>query len=281
MTAFDADLDKINKRTYVERQAVRAYGRARGWSDAGERAAHELLSAELREPRILDIGIGGGRTVDLLRSISTDYVGVDYAATQIDTARRRYPPVDLRVMDARHLDFPDADFDLVVFSFNGIDNVGIGGRLQILAEVFRVLRPGGTFLFSSLNLDGPSFRERFTIPIHLDAGPARFALDSAKFVRWASYSSVIGLRTYWGLRNQNQDLPPGFKLKQISPHYYGLVCMFASVPAVVTQLAQAGFELRAIFDEQGARVDPAQPSTETRWCHYCVRKPDASGDPRQ
>lgn len=275
-TILDADLDKINKRTYVERQAVRVYGRAQGWVDEGERRAVERVSDKLRERRILDIGIGGGRTTGLLQPISTDYVGIDYAPTQIDTARHHHPGVDLRVMDARELDFPNHSFDLVVFSFNGIDSVDIGGRLQILSEVHRVLQPGGSFLFSSLSLDGPSFREKFSIPINFNKGFGRFARESAVFARWAAFSSIIGLRTYLRVRRRRHNLPSGFKLKQISPHYYGLVVVFSSMPAQVGQLRDAGFEVLKVFDEQGAQLDFACSVADSRWCYYCARKPAAA-----
>ena len=44
-----------------------------------------------------------------------------------------------------------------MFSNNGIDAVDHEGRERILAEARRVLEPGGTFYYSTLNKDGPLF----------------------------------------------------------------------------------------------------------------------------
>ena len=53
--------------------------------------------------------------------------------------------------------FPDAAFDIVAFSYNGLDAVGFEDRHVVLDEVARVLAPGGVFAFSSLNRDGPGY----------------------------------------------------------------------------------------------------------------------------
>jgi ubiquinone/menaquinone biosynthesis C-methylase UbiE len=72
----------------------------------------------------------------------------------IAICRERFPVMDFRLCDARNLSmFSDNSFDVVFFSFNGIDYVGHAGRLAILAEVHRVLRPDGVFWFSTHNRD--------------------------------------------------------------------------------------------------------------------------------
>lgn len=52
-------------------------------------------------------------------------------------------------MDAAALDFPDGWFDVAV-SNCGVQNLGIGA---VLAEVRRVLKPGGRFVFSDWHID--------------------------------------------------------------------------------------------------------------------------------
>ena len=51
--------------------------------------------------------------------------------------------------DARDLPFHDGAFDVVVFAYNGIDFMASAGeRAAVLAEIGRVLRPGGWFVMS-------------------------------------------------------------------------------------------------------------------------------------
>lgn len=53
-------------------------------------------------------------------------------------------------------------FDIVVFSFNGIDSIcSEQGRLISLREIYRVLRPGGYFIFlraTLCDLESGAFR---------------------------------------------------------------------------------------------------------------------------
>ncbi|HVY57333.1 MAG TPA: class I SAM-dependent methyltransferase [Xanthobacteraceae bacterium] len=100
---------------------------------------------------VLDIGIGAGRTTAALADAFASYVGVDYSTSMVDAAKAQFPDRDLRVMDARHLQFA-SPFDCVVFSFNGIDYVELEDRQRILEQIKSVLRPGGHFLYSTHNL---------------------------------------------------------------------------------------------------------------------------------
>jgi ubiquinone/menaquinone biosynthesis C-methylase UbiE len=84
-------------------------------------------------------------------------VGVDLSSLMIDVARQiaRASEVDMdfRVMDAMDLQFADASFDVALFSYNGLELLpGLEGKRQAMREVFRILKPGGHFIFSSHSL---------------------------------------------------------------------------------------------------------------------------------
>jgi SAM-dependent methyltransferase len=102
---------------------------------------------------ILDMGVGGGRTTQYLSQIAGRYVGADYSEAMVDTCRKRFPDQEFRQCDARDMaEFADGEFDAVVFSANGIDYIAADeGRARCLAEVVRVLKRGGVFIFSSHN----------------------------------------------------------------------------------------------------------------------------------
>jgi SAM-dependent methyltransferase len=140
-----------NQRAYTTRGVVNAYARR---VPAGLTPPEEfclgLIPPQARGS-VLDIGIGAGRTTPLLSEMFGRYVGIDYSADLVAAAKSLHPHADLRVMDARQLDFGTA-FDVVVFSFNGIDSVDFADRQRILAEMHRVLKPGGYLVFSTHNL---------------------------------------------------------------------------------------------------------------------------------
>ncbi len=153
------EFDRINQRTYRKRGVLRQFEAASGWLEPGERVAIEHVANAARDGAILDIGIGGGRTAPLMANISANYRGIDYTPDMVAVARRRFPGLCFHEMDARRMSFADDSFDLVAFSYNGIDSVDLAGRLDILRQVHRVLVPGGYFVFSALNRQGSAHGE--------------------------------------------------------------------------------------------------------------------------
>ncbi|MDO8493078.1 MAG: glycosyltransferase [bacterium] len=114
---------------------------------------------------VLDLGCGAGRTTSYIYDNGAKVVGVDIAAPLIEEAKKKFPRIDFRVMDARHLDFKDASFDAVFFSFNGIDNLdSLEEREGALLEMKRVLKLGGHLIYTSHNgLAIPRTKTSFSI----------------------------------------------------------------------------------------------------------------------
>ncbi|MGF1665084.1 MAG: class I SAM-dependent methyltransferase [Acidimicrobiia bacterium] len=95
---------------------------------------------------VLDIGCGPGAAVRTVAGSVARAVGVDRSGPMIEIARRRsqdLPNVEFVVGAAEELPFPDGDFDRVwtIHSFHHWEDPARG-----IAEVLRVLRPGGRFL---------------------------------------------------------------------------------------------------------------------------------------
>lgn len=102
-----------------------------------------------REFTILDIGCGGGKTVDALASTATDgtVYGVDYSRASVATARRTNAAaiarghVDIRLASVSALPFDTDTFDLATAVETHYYWPDLPANLR---EVLRVLRPGGT-----------------------------------------------------------------------------------------------------------------------------------------
>src|SRR6478735_6042586 len=141
---------QANQEAWDGEKTLRWFAGYEGWSDRGEQIAIEAVAREMAGRRILDIGAGAGRTLPLLRAISNDYVAIDFMSQMVDVCQSKYPDARVEVGDARDLGgFADDSFDLIVFSWNGIDAVAHDERPVILDEIRRLLAPGGAFLFST------------------------------------------------------------------------------------------------------------------------------------
>ncbi len=111
-----------------------------------ERPAMLALAGDVTGRRILDAGCGAGPLLAELRARGADVSGFDLSPGMLDLARRRVPGADLRVADlAAPLPYPDAAFDDVVVSLVLHYLEDWGGSL---AELHRVLKPGGRLLIS-------------------------------------------------------------------------------------------------------------------------------------
>lgn len=94
----------------------------------------------------LEIAVGTGRNLGLYRD-DVELTGVELSEAMLALARERAAGlgvrVDLRRGDAQSLDFPDESFDTVTCT---ISLCSIPDDAAALAEVRRVLRPGGRFV---------------------------------------------------------------------------------------------------------------------------------------
>jgi SAM-dependent methyltransferase len=102
---------------------------------------------------VLDLGVGGGRTTPYLLARAGRYLGVDYSPEMIRHCREKFPGVDFCQADASSMPMlGDGTFDVVFFSFNGIDWLWPSEkRWNCIRECGRLLRVGGVFVFSSHN----------------------------------------------------------------------------------------------------------------------------------
>ncbi|WP_413205293.1 methyltransferase domain-containing protein [Rhodospirillum sp. A1_3_36] len=129
----------------------------------------EKLSSGMRGSRVLDFGCGKGEMVlSYLAAGARQVDGIDISATYVAEAQARCQSAGLektrftvQVMDAHALDFPDESFDWVM-------GRGILHHLdqeKAVAEIRRVLKPGGQAVFMEPLADNPLLKVfRFLTP---------------------------------------------------------------------------------------------------------------------
>jgi len=158
---------------------------------------------------VLDLACGLGRTTLLLHEMGLSVRGLDASEVFISTAKRRLPYLDLHVGSYDRIAESDASFSHVLISFNGIDYAFPESQREVaLRECARVLKPGGTLIYSShniksLHLFSPRYRYRVLWKIRnsLRAFKQRaYVLEAGLHTLYTSREFVIRQTEQVGLR---------------------------------------------------------------------------------
>ena len=178
--------------------------------------------------KILDLGCGNGRLFfSFLKDYGVEYYGIDNSEKLIEIAKKRISkfqsPIfkeflspNFQIADITDLPYQDNFFDLVISiaAFHHLPTKEL--RLKSLAEVYRVLKPGGYLLMTNWHLwHQPYFKHFFN---------GFFQKISIKdfFVPWKSQNGEIQCQRYYHaftkgeLRRLLNQL--GFKIEKIFLH---------------------------------------------------------------
>jgi len=112
-----------------------------GVSGFGRRRAVAAVN-RLAGPRVLEVGVGTGLALPLYRR-DLQVVGIDLSRHMLEIAKQRGETALLE-LDAESTGFEDGEFDIAVAMF--VASVVPHPR-QLMAELRRVVRPGGHILF--------------------------------------------------------------------------------------------------------------------------------------
>ncbi|WP_244808349.1 class I SAM-dependent methyltransferase [Caballeronia zhejiangensis] len=255
--------DSINLKAYGDKRIVGDF--AHGYDlQKPEQVILTKIASDIHGGEILDIGVGCGRTTPALLKISNRYTGIDYSQGMVDVCQDRFPQQRFVVHDARKLDvFPPNHFDLVFFSFNGLDTVGHVDRLDILSKILNILKPDGYFVFSSHNRDFVLFESflRMIPTIRLSRNPLRTIKRIAR----------LPLLYCRHLRNcTNQVFESEYAIINEPAHEYKMMQYYISIPAQIRQLRSVGFDHRIeAFSAEGKIV---AHDSESGWIYYVSRK---------
>lgn len=126
-----------------------------GLASSGAVAIADILGS-LSAGDVLDVGTGSGDLIDTLCEFLGSYssfTGIDLDEEKLEKAREHLDgkPVRLIRMDGGEMSFADGTFDTVCISnsMHHLERVDV-----VMAEMFRVLRSGGTFILQEMFYDG-------------------------------------------------------------------------------------------------------------------------------
>lgn len=251
------------------------------WADLQKPEAVILdrMKGQLPGMRMLDVGIGGGRTTLHFAGFAKEYVGIDFDKKMIEASQRRFPDhrpgVSFVVCDARSMRiFDDSSFDFVLFSFNGIDYLSHEDRLRALREVRRVGKHGQSFAFSTHNMNAIDrlivsprrilsrlVRRRMSIGRLWKHAILRFRNIPIGRLRRQSYAYI-----YDGVYSNKLSWLVSSLWKGLGRFYY------IKPEAQLRQLREAGYEVTDVYSLDGESLTESQLSSNTDfWLYYMCR----------
>lgn len=235
----------------------------------GEIALINEISFDYSSPSILDIGVGAGRTVEALRGISGSYIGIEPAPGMVRRAQELHPEADLRCANVLDLAAvaPPSSFDIAFFSFNGIDYLTHEERLKALREVYRVLKPGGSFIFSTHQLSFGLEHRGFKGEIPRENLGIRNVVRAAfvngrALIRYVANQTKVQVNKRYAILNDQA-------------HAYALLTYYVSVEEQLHQLRECGFDSTqcSFYNPLGGKISVEELETsKLPWFYLRVVK---------
>jgi len=204
------------------------------------RALHNMVPARLAgfDPvvgdwtgkRVLDLGCGGGFMAEALARRGALVTGIDPSPGAIDIAWKHAETSGLAIAYAigtgESLNLADRSFDIVL-CVDVLEHVEDLDR--VIAEIGRVLKPGGLFLFDTINRNGLATMVMITFGENvlrlLPRGthdPARFITPDEIHRKLTAAGFTVGRFVGFGPRRVNWRLDPVFgRLPTLAVQYMG------------------------------------------------------------
>jgi len=149
------------------------------WCPEGLRESEVGLLGPVRGRRVLEVGCGAASAARWLATQGADVVGLDLSAGMLRHALLGADRSGVRVAlvqaDALGLPFGDATFDTACTAFGAVPF--IGDSAGVMREVYRILRPGGRWVFAVTHpmrwifLDDPGERGLVAVHSYFDRTP--------------------------------------------------------------------------------------------------------------
>jgi SAM-dependent methyltransferase len=171
------------------------------WCPEGLREADAGLLGQVRGARVLELGCGAASGARWLATRGAAVVALDLSAGMLRHARAASRRSGVRVplvqADAMFLPFGPASFDVVFTAFGAVPFVADSAAL--MREVWRVLRPGGRWVFSITHpmrwifLDDPGEDGLVAVHSYFDRRPY-VELDGAGTPTYVEQHRTVGDR---------------------------------------------------------------------------------------
>jgi len=226
--------------------------------------AFEELFSGVNGGHVLDVATGEGGYITILQR----YLGGFSSITGIDTNKKvlciaretfDFPHIYFSQMDAEYLGFDDGSFDTVNLSasLHHLENVR-----RVLAEMKRVLKPGGKFILTEMHRDGATTAQFNAIRIHHWAAMVDTSLGSLHDRTFARQEILDFMDELQLVNMTTRDFPNTNTEPHDEKTVTGIINYLVryhqrleKIPLGETLLQQEG-ELRASLAENGFQREP-------------------------
>jgi SAM-dependent methyltransferase len=209
--------------------------------------------------RVLDLGVGAGRTTQYLAPFASDYLGIDLSPAMLALARARYPEVRFADMDLREIGkLQPGSFDFIFGPWNILSAFSHDERIQIIRRVHNLLSPNGVFAFSAHNRD---WKFAGGHPLSKPLRP-RNIIDALHPTSWVNYMSRRNLR------REEAD----HAILNDEAHRWQGVFYYISPDAQASQLESCDFEFVEALAEDGRTLRRGDSTEGNGTIHYVCRK---------
>lgn len=185
------------------------------WCPEGLREADAHLLGDVAGARVLEVGCGAAAAARWLVTQGARVVALDLSSGMLRHAtegneRTRVRPALLQA-DAQHLPLRDGSFDIAFTAFGAVPFVDDSAR--VMREVFRVLRPGGRWVFSVTHpmrwifLDDPGIEGLVATYSYFDRRPY-VELDGSGVATYVEHHRTLGDRV-------REIVAAGFELRDL------------------------------------------------------------------
>ena len=229
------------------------------------------ILSEFREKlpnmKMLDIGVGAGRTTVHFARLAKEYIGIDCANNMIKAAQKKfqdYPKkISFATIDASNMAlFKDNYFDFILFSWCGIDYAEHDNRLKILTEIHRVLKPGGSFAFQTHNL---TYQVK-NCSIKLSKNP--FILSQR--INRLLQMRMLNKKDTWKAIRKTGKKP--YIIFRDETHNFRMTTYIISPAEQIKQLTHLGFSETKILDLQNGKEILNPANMVDPWLYFLTTK---------
>jgi SAM-dependent methyltransferase len=212
--------------------------------------------------RVLDLGVGSGRTTRYLLPFAASYLGIDLSSQMLARCKRDFPSADLRQIDIRAIGTIGADaFDFVMASWAVLDALAPEDRAAALRAVAHITARSGMLVLSAHNREAKLAGRPPSMV--WQRRPDRLALEIMHYcVACLNYNRLSTLRV------EN----PEYALFNDMAHRWQGVFYYIDREQQCRQLDQVGFDVIEIVGEDGRTVTHDADVSGDGCLHYVAVK---------